>query len=623
MLASKISPSDANLDKIIYFATSFALAIIIFFYLPSNLYHSDPAFFGRNFVPVLINFSPYIIGYIACVIFLWFILKNLLIHRIFSYIFLFLFISALINIYVITRDYGNLDAGFFILGSKLETNFLWFRDFFASFLLAFILLFLCTRQRVKKELPKLVGIIILPMLFTTIYNINFIKAVDVLDVTENKELIQEMQNYSKKQENVVIITMDMFTGGHIAKMIDDPWFDDFSTSMDGFTWFPDTMATGSATIFSLPSMYGGQGYTPKMINEFGISREEAFNKAVSVLPRNFSKHGYVTHFVKGFYFLNMDYLKKNNGLNENTHYIEDIKFPANPDLFQVHSSSLENDNIHLFTLALSLFNIAPHLLKTVIYDGGKWLNTQTIVIVHGTSNVAEKANTFYNLLTMNIDNTSKKPTFKMLYTALSHFPWHLHKETLGLLVTDPYPATPENNTLVDQIIPEHYYTERHMMKLLVDYFNHLKKLGVYDNTKIILVSDHDARDSQMLDDMLGAFSMKDKTLKKGSVDHLSLRLGRPHALLMVKDFNSRGNLKVDNALMSNADVPALAALHLASFDEFPLIDPRKKSQNTIREHDIGNWRWEKHEKNKYIINERWQITGSMFELDNWKEISVD
>ena len=57
-----------------------------------------------------------------------------------------------------------------------------------------------------------------------------------------------MQSYSKDGENVIVIVMDMFTGGHIERMLDDPWFTNgFRKGMDGFVWYPDTISMADAT----------------------------------------------------------------------------------------------------------------------------------------------------------------------------------------------------------------------------------------------------------------------------------------------------------------------------------------------------------------------------------------
>jgi hypothetical protein len=85
-----------------------------------------------------------------------------------------------------------------------------------------------------------------------------------------------------------------------------------------------------------------------------------------------------------------------------------------------------------------------------------------------------------------------------------------------------------------------YHTNIAAIKRLGDWFDFLKENRVYDNTKLILVSDH------------------------GSQENFVTNIGLPfnvdnyNPLLMVKDFNASGTLITDNTFMSNADVPVLA-----------------------------------------------------------------
>ena len=79
-------------------------------------------------------------------------------------------------------------------------------------------------------------------------------------------------------------------------------------------------------------------------------------------------------------------------------------------------------------------------------------------------------------------------------------------------------------------------------KDISEFFDYMKENGVYDNTKIIIVSDH------------GSFSKGAKTdLPKPN----GLKVSPQNfvASLLVKDFNSHGVIKDDYTFMTNADTP--------------------------------------------------------------------
>jgi hypothetical protein len=86
-----------------------------------------------------------------------------------------------------------------------------------------------------------------------------------------------------------------------------------------------------------------------------------------------------------------------------------------------------------------------------------------------------------------------------------------------------------------------YHANAAAIKRLSDYFDFLKSHNIYDNTRIILVSDHGLLD----------VSHVTKTRLPFHVDQFN-------SLLLIKDFNAKGEMKTDITFMTNADVPSIA-----------------------------------------------------------------
>ena len=89
---------------------------------------------------------------------------------------------------------------------------------------------------------------------------------------------------------------------------------------------------------------------------------------------------------------------------------------------------------------------------------------------------------------------------------------------------------------------------------------------------------------------------------------------------MVKDFNSTGSLKTDDAFMSGCDVP-----HLALKDIVNGVNPY--TGNSIEEPEEKfpfylyhvNWRFAKQKKYKFKVIEPFVVENEdVFNLDNWK-----
>ena len=74
------------------------------------------------------------------------------------------------------------------------------------------------------------------------------------------------------------------------------------------------------------------------------------------------------------------------------------------------------------------------------------------------------------------------------------------------------------------------------------WFDYLRDIGVYDNTRIILASDHGFQTKQF-----------DNLLVEDKLDIMSYS-----CLLMVKDFDAEGFV-ISEEYMTNADVPVLAS----------------------------------------------------------------
>lgn len=105
-----------------------------------------------------------------------------------------------------------------------------------------------------------------------------------------------------------------------------------------------------------------------------------------------------------------------------------------------------------------------------------------------------------------------------------------------------------------------------IFKRLAEFFDYMKENGVYDNTRIILVSDH------------GSSS-------KGAKSKLPELPGYPSAAqnfvasLLVKDFNEHGQIKDDYTFMTNADTPALATEDLLKNAVHPFTNKPLKVEN--------------------------------------------
>jgi len=102
----------------------------------------------------------------------------------------------------------------------------------------------------------------------------------------------------------------------------------------------------------------------------------------------------------------------------------------------------------------------------------------------------------------------------------------------------------------------HYHINMAAMIQLGKWFDYLRENNVYDNTRIILVSDHSWPLFSMEDTILNS---DNKIVFNDDSKLLNIELYCP--LLMVKDFNSQ-ELVTSSEFMTIADVPTLAMENL-------------------------------------------------------------
>ena len=230
-------------------------------------------------------------------------------------------------------------------------------------------------------------------------------------------------------------------------------------------------------------------------------------------------------------------------------------------------NEIRNRNFFFF----SLMKISPLVIQETIYDDGGYnesvsvsdnsagdLNVSPIQHMYGLSKSTGLSNTFLNsypVLTKLTDltdvNDSSENTFFIMSNIATHSPNLLQEP-------DYVPALSVDNTAydtedlvtrytlngvtmkmenADQVT--HYHVNMAALLRLGEWFDYLREQGVYDNTRIIIVSDH-GRDLDQFD-----------------IDCEGKNMEHFLPLLMVKDFDSKG-FTICEDLMTNGDTPVLA-----------------------------------------------------------------
>ena len=377
---------------------------------------------------------------------------------------------------------------------------------------------------------------------------------------------------SRTGKNVIVLMLDRAMGTQVPYILnEDPGLKE---KFDGFTYYPKTLSYGPHTNFAAPALYGGYDYTPSKLN--GRSSESLVskhNESLKVMPDLFTKEGYKVTICDppyaGYKWIPdltvfADYPSAKCYItNARFNFFDEDDSGSSSVAMAERVNELRNRNFFMF----SMMKISPVLLQETIYNGGVYNGTGSSDGGLLIPTVVQKLDGFqmatgydknflesYTVLKKlpQITSVSDDPenTFLMMTNYTTHSPCLLQepdyvpsikvdnreydKDLVSRYTLDGVTMKMTNDHQIN-----HYHVNMAAFKKLGEWFDYLRANGVYDNTRIILVSDHG--------DDLGQFDKK-----SGNVD---LEFYMP--LLMVKDFNAKG-FKTSEEFMTNADTPALA-----------------------------------------------------------------
>ncbi|MDR0363363.1 MAG: YidC/Oxa1 family membrane protein insertase [Planctomycetota bacterium] len=403
---------------------------------------------------------------------------------------------------------------------------------------------------------------------------------------------QRLFSLSPGQPNVLIFMFDMFHGGDIGRMLDeDPAM---AARLPGFVWYRDTLSDANNTLLSFPSILGGPEYTPTGINaQPGGQLADKVLRSLAEMPRRFLQAGYAVSYFN--VQRNLD-IYGDKTLRDMLGYRgeELVDTPMTPVYTQMAREAIspgggvEHGGNAAFLLSVSLFRAVPNLLREGLADLGLFDSDRT-----GDRLFRDIAIPL--LMPGFLTADSPRPTFKTFATTLCHNPYVLGPDSL-------VPLQKSERLAVNKSGDAHYFTERHAIRLMEKLIAWLKANRVYDNTRLIFVSDHDHKDDPH--PYLPA-------LRALLPYHL-----KPHALLMVKDFNADGPLRASDRLMQGHDTPALACEGLPEEVAPP---PPSGGPERVRRHYLGHSNIASHAKDHFTKLTPFTVRGSMFDASNWKQ----
>ena len=532
--------TNPKLRLTVFITSALTLSLLMGFFIPTTLISSEP----NNYCFIENYSSPYIFFIVPLfqalgLCLLW----PLCFYNLFSkdfkkcltILFAILASIALINTFIFSENYGPINPNLLFMDSqnfmpplkKILLNFL------IIVLTVFIVIFLSLKY--TKFISYFYSIILFALVTISAKNILSIKKeYKKMTAPEKITHISPIYSLSKTNENVILFMLDRCVSLTFSRAIENN--PQIAENLDGFTFYPNTVTLGYYTLTGAPGLFGGYDYTPfesnknteKTIqqkhNEALLSlpivfNDNNFNVTVSNLPyENFFEYP-LTNMYKDYPFVNR--------VNTNGVY-SDFWYEDNNLIRQEVLSNQIKRNFLWF----SLFKCVSPCFRKLIYYKNYWMADD---IESSFPNFIDKYSAF-DYLPKLTDDKSLKPSFVIIDSEATHDP-------IVLQAPEYKPAEVLDFTHMTELDKDAEYSSTvATFNQLIKYFNYLKENNLYDNTRIIIVSDHGA----------------EKTFSEFDDKGTSYYKSRATATLLVKDFNSRGSLKKDNQFMTNADTPYIA-----------------------------------------------------------------
>jgi len=552
---------------------TFYIVTLVFWWKPLMVYASFPYTF--NFVAtdiILNNFS--IAAYSFLFLAVLFIVSPRQLRKIFTKLMLGLSILFYVNTFIVPVNVGTLQDTMFSEESRLSFNIWLYVMEFA--LIIGVMTFVS--YLIKQNYHKYVNITLVVFIIITIGQSTYKSGTKghLFDEKNNRNTsanVDKVIPFSQTKENILFFIPDGLQGWYMKDLLED--HPEYKKIFKGFKWYPNTVSTSNFTYASLPAMMNG--------NDFNIASMNAMDEGSILSKYRLATETFYDRVKEnGYYFTsgNMGYSSVDWDRFDNfipwwdDSWDKVLKLGSSVEIW--YTRFWEN----------SLFYGVPLCLKPLIYNERDWL-------VHFDESYQKNNETiphyFVQILPNISVNTSTEKNFIFYHTDYTHAPWNIV----------------ENGQITKNVSP--YQNQEKFFLDFSKWMTWLQENNVYDNTKIVIASDHGPEWYHFDGKAEVNVPLENYNYDKFRKD-LFLRL---NCLLLVKDFNASGPLEEDWRTMSNADIPAIL------FDD---NDPTQGEEQLGREiyTFLTWWHQDLRNRSKYNIRQSFKVKGNIYDYDNWE-----
>ncbi|MBQ8072959.1 MAG: membrane protein insertase YidC [Clostridia bacterium] len=553
-------------------------------------------------------------------------------------------VAGVVDYLFFGRDYGNLSPGLKYDDPLTILPSAWLLNLGVILAASGLTVFLWRKR--KAALAALLAAACFGMCVLSAGNIREIRAeAAALEIVAEQEREKPSPSFtlSREGKNVIVIMLDRCINGFIPYILEEN--PTVAAQFSGFTYYPNTLAFGRNTNVCTPALYAGYEYRPfEMDKRADMSLPEKQNEALKVMPVLFMENGFEVTVCDPPY---AGYLWIPD-LSIYDDYPAIRRFNTNGAFMDQEETARKMDEtVDRNLFCYSVFRAAPVPLQGLIYDNGKYNEAEAQTLAPweeygavffaesetrstGISEEFMKAYTALQHLTEMTgiagdgETASGEKTFLMLSNTATHDVILLQEpeyEPRAVVDNTEYEAAHrvrvsarggkmELKTLAQM---EHYQCDTAALIQLGRWFDFLRENGVWENTRIILVSDH-GYDLDLNHILTGGTEGENPLAPYDGIMAYN-------ALMMIKDFGSGEDFQTDPAFMTIADTPTEAMRGLIEnpvnpFTGNPISEEAKNGEDQYVM--LTDWRIAENHGNTYTDPVRLTLKNeNVLDESNW------
>lgn len=404
---------------------------------------------------------------------------------------------------------------------------------------------------------------------------------------------KEIHTFSTKGTNVLIIMADMMNGNYMGRIIEEE--PEIKEKLSGFTWYRDCLSKASDTQTSMMSLYGGNEYSLLEFNKNDLTTIKHIKSSIDKFCLPFINNNWDISFSTSSSMFEPDSTVKNY---ESIHILTD---DAYSDYFaELKNLQIKNSGKTYLLQMLPIFQMIPNSSKRYLYQDGVW-NNPTLQInerIRRACEVCSHIELMPELFNFSNDDLNR---IKFFPTSITHSPWVYNEN--GNITSRISDLDIDSNDLA-------YYSAKKTIILLSEIIQKLKDNNAYNNTIVILVSDH-------------GNPLEDIPVSKMEIPNLTDNDYKQHlsgcnTILLIKGLNCQNELSISDAQVQNSDIyDYLQEMIFNTSNKFSEYLSFNKDNPRERTFSVDLYQQNDYKNLTKVPCIDFKVQGSIFESTSW------